>query len=321
MNMETLISVENVSRFYADHCAVDNISFTVNRGEVLGFLGPNGAGKTTTMQLICGVLTASRGAINIAGHDIIESPKQAKRHIGFLPEHPPLYPELSVDEYLAYAGRLRNINTEQLTGAVNKCKSRCGLVGIGHRLIKNLSKGYQQRVGIAQAIIHSPSIVILDEPTSGLDPIQIREIRQLIRELGGEHSVILSTHILPEVQTICDRVLIIHEGKLVMDQYLKELQQQDNDQQVRLAFRQPPDIGSIESVEGVHEVRPVDNREFIVTLALDSCAIDNLLQKSINDGWGLIRLVPESGTLEDMFIQLTQKDIQPPEQVVTVESE
>ena len=153
MNTETLISVEKISRYYADHCAVDNISFTVNRGEVLGFLGPNGAGKTTTMQLISGVLTASNGRITIAGYDIMDFPKQAKQHIGFLPEHPPLYPELTVDEYLVYAGRLRNIRSEQITESVNKCKSQCGLVDIGHRMIKNLSKGYQQRVGIAQAAL------------------------------------------------------------------------------------------------------------------------------------------------------------------------
>ncbi|MDZ7735068.1 MAG: ATP-binding cassette domain-containing protein [Gammaproteobacteria bacterium] len=223
MDREALINVDGVQRYYGDDCAVSDVSFEVHRGEVLGFLGPNGAGKTTTMQIITGALAANAGSVSICGHDILDQPRRARSHIGYLPEQPPLYTDLSVDEYLTYAGRLRGTARPVLRDAVLRSRERCGLKETGRRLIHNLSKGYQQRVGIAQAIIHSPSVVILDEPTIGLDPIQIREIRALIRELGRDHSVILSTHILPEVQSVCDRVLIINQGELVLDRQLSEL--------------------------------------------------------------------------------------------------
>ena len=199
------------------------MSFDAYRGEILGLLGPNGAGKSTTMQIICGVIAASNGSVNIVGHDIQDSPKYAKQNIGFLPEQLPLYNDLNVDEYLYYSAKLRGIEKANLKDVVTSTKKRCGLENTGSRLIQNLSKGYKQRVGIAQAIIHAPSIIILDEPTSGLDPKQILEIRKLMRELSKDHSIILSTHILSEVEAVCDRVLIINEGNIVLDRYLKEL--------------------------------------------------------------------------------------------------
>lgn len=217
MQSETLITVDRVTRRFGRHCAVADISFSVRRGEIVGFLGPNGAGKSTTMNMICGVLACSSGNISIAGHDILEAPKQAKQYLGYLPEKPPLYPDLSVDAYLEYCARLHRVNKHQMSTVVHSIKQRCGLSDAGHRLIGNLSRGYQQRIGIAQAIMHTPAVVILDEPTAGLDPNQIVEIRGLIRELGQDHSVVLSTHILPEVQGICDRVMIMHHGKLVLD--------------------------------------------------------------------------------------------------------
>ena len=220
---KTLISVNDLSRFYGQKCAIENVSFDAYRGEILGLLGPNGAGKSTTMQIICGVIAASNGSVNIEGHDIQDSPKYAKQNIGFLPEQLPLYNDLNVDEYLYYAAKLRGIEKANLKDVVTSTKKRCGLENTGSRLIQNLSKGYKQRVGIAQAIIHAPSIIILDEPTSGLDPKQILEIRKLMRELSKDHSIILSTHILSEVEAVCDRVLIINEGNIVLDRYLKEL--------------------------------------------------------------------------------------------------
>ena len=220
---KTLISVNDPSRFYGQKCAIENVSFDAHRGEILGLLGPNGAGKSTTMQIICGVIAASNGSVNISGHDIQDSPKYAKQNIGFLPEQLPLYNDLNVNEYLYYAAKLRGIEKANLKDVVTSTKKRCGLENTGSRLIQNLSKGYKQRVGIAQAIIHAPSIIILDEPTSGLDPKQILEIRKLMRELSKNHSIILSTHILSEVEAVCDRVLIINEGNIVLDRYLKEL--------------------------------------------------------------------------------------------------
>ncbi|MEC7875716.1 MAG: ATP-binding cassette domain-containing protein [Pseudomonadota bacterium] len=224
----TLISINGLSKFYGQKHAIEGVSFAVHQGEILGLLGPNGAGKSTTMQIICGVIAANSGSVNITGHDIIDAPKQAKQNIGFLPEQLPLYGDLTVDEYLFYSAKLRGIKKQSLNDQIISCKRRCGLENTGARLIQNLSKGYKQRVGIAQAIIHMPPIIILDEPTSGLDPKQILEIRELMRELSKDHSIIISTHILSEVEAICDRVIIINEGNIVLDQYLKELLACDN---------------------------------------------------------------------------------------------
>ena len=219
------VSAKDLSRSYGSRSAVRNIGFELRQGEVLGLLGPNGAGKTTTLQMLAGCLAPSTGAIEICGINLLEHPREAKALLGYLPEIPPLYRELTVDEYLRLAARLHRVPKDEIAAAVNKTEQRCGLSKVGKRLVGNLSKGYQQRVGIAQAIVHNPRVVILDEPTVGLDPIQIREIRSLIRELGGEHSVILSTHILPEVESVCDRIQIMNQGKLVFGGDMAELKQ------------------------------------------------------------------------------------------------
>jgi ABC-2 type transport system ATP-binding protein len=310
MGKESLIEVEQVSRYYGEHLAATNISFTVNRGDILGFLGPNGAGKTTTMEIISGVLAASSGKVRIAGHDISFEARQAKQHIGFLPERPPLYPDLCVDEYLQYCARLRHLSTNKLTKAVAECKARCGLEDVGSRLINNLSKGYQQRVGIAQAVIHTPSVIILDEPTSGLDPIQIMEIRELIRELGQDHSVILSTHILPEVQSVCNRVLIINDGSLVLDQDLNCLYQDSHrPQHIKIALRTPPDISELLSLEGIEVVDAVDNQHFLLTCNPQSDVAEIIVQQAVSCNWGLYEMIPESDSLEATFMRLTRGDV------------
>jgi ABC-2 type transport system ATP-binding protein len=210
-----------LSRYYSDHCAVDHLDVRLQKGEVLGLLGPNGAGKSTTMQMLTGNLAPSAGEIRINGIDLLDEPRKAKQQIGYLPEQPPVYRDLTVDEYLNYCARLRNVPAKDRKEAVERARERCGLQDVNKRLIGNLSKGYRQRVGIAQAILHNPAVVILDEPTVGLDPIQIREIRSLIRELGQEHGIILSTHILPEVQAVCDRVQILNHGKTVFNDTLE----------------------------------------------------------------------------------------------------
>jgi ABC-2 type transport system ATP-binding protein len=210
-----MIEVENLHKHFGSKVAVDGVSFTVKKGEVLGFLGPNGAGKSTTMRMVTGYFRPTAGSISVGGVNMLEDPETAKRSIGYLPETPPLYRDLTVNEFLQLAGRLHRIPKKELAAAVDSARQRCGIADVGQRLIGALSKGYQQRVGIAQAIIHNPDVVILDEPTVGLDPNQIRDIRALIRELGGAHSVILSTHILPEVEQVCSRVQIIHKGQLV----------------------------------------------------------------------------------------------------------
>jgi gliding motility-associated transport system ATP-binding protein len=221
------LSVQNLSRNYGGHTAVHDVNLQLMQGEVLGLLGPNGAGKTTTMQMLTGNLAPSAGCIKICGVDLLERPREAKTHLGYLPEIPPLYQEMTVDEFLRFVAKLHQINSQNIQVALDSAKQRCGLSDRGAHLINTLSKGYQQRVGIAQAIIHNPDIIILDEPTVGLDPNQMREIRELIRELGASSSVILSTHILSEVESVCDRVNIMHQGQLVLDETLSGLKEKD----------------------------------------------------------------------------------------------
>jgi len=303
---EAPVQVENLSRYYQNHRAINHLSFTLNAGEVLGFLGPNGAGKSTTMQVISGNLAPSEGEVSIAGYDIIETPREAKRHLGYLPEHPPLYPEASVDEYLRYCARLHRIPRQQLSAAVDRVKAQCGLEESGRRQIGNLSKGYQQRVGIAQAIIHNPPVVILDEPTVGLDPIQIREIRDLIRSLGSEHSVILSTHILSEVQATCDRVQIIRAGELIYNASTKSLNQ-GHEVSVRVALRKTVTPETLGEITGVDEVESLGDGRFRLFFAADANP-DELVTRAVEQQWGLYELIPEQQSLEDLFIELTQHE-------------
>tara|TARA_R110002073_G_scaffold286902_2_gene451596 strand:- start:676 stop:1428 length:753 start_codon:yes stop_codon:yes gene_type:complete len=220
------LSAQNLCRDFSSFSAVRGISLELKRGEVLGFLGPNGAGKTTTMRMLTGNLAPSAGSIEICGVDLLDKPRAAKAHIGYLPEVPPLYREMTIDEYLKFAARIHRVNHQEVLTALDRVKKRCGLADQGKFLISMLSKGYQQRVGIAQAIIHDPDVIILDEPTVGLDPNQMREIRTLIQELGSTSSVILSTHILSEVESVCDRVQIMHQGCMVFNDTLAGLQQQ-----------------------------------------------------------------------------------------------
>lgn len=305
MATETLVEVKDLSRFYGNLPAVKNISFSVAKGEVLGFLGPNGAGKTTTMQIITGNLAPSAGSICIAGHDLLEDPQAAKAVIGYLPEQPPVYRELTVDEYLDYAAALNRIPRPQRLGARDAAKQKCGLTEVGRRLIGNLSKGYQQRVGIAQAIIHMPPVVILDEPTVGLDPIQIREIRDLIQELGQEHSVILSSHILPEIQMTCSRVQIINKGEMVMSDSIDGLQQHLSSASVTVALRTPPAMSELETLAGVQKV--VQEKEgylrFFFEKGQDST--DAIVSAAVQNNWGLTELRPGRVSLEDIFMELT----------------
>lgn len=218
---------QNLCREYGHYTAVDHVNLQLQRGEVLGLLGPNGAGKSTTMRMLTGILAPSKGSIQICGVDLLDEPIAAKAHLGFLPEIPPLYPDLTVDEYLRLAAKLHRVPKHTVSAALANVKQRCGLSDCGRRLINTLSKGFQQRVGLAQAIIHNPDVIILDEPSVGLDPNQMREIRQLIRELGKSSSVILSTHLLSEVESICDRVQIMHKGQVVFNQSISELQHRD----------------------------------------------------------------------------------------------
>jgi ABC-2 type transport system ATP-binding protein len=304
MQKDMLVHVEHLSRYYGHTRAVDDVSFDLAKGDVLGFLGPNGAGKTTTMQVITGNLAPGAGRVAVHGIDLLDEPKRAKREIGYLPEQPPLYRELTVDEYLRYCARLNRIPREHIRTALGTAKERCGLEGVSHRLIGNLSKGYQQRVGIAQAIIHTPAVVILDEPTVGLDPIQIREIRALIRELGKEHGIILSTHILPEVQATCNRVQIIHQGRLVFADSIAGLEQRLTATSLVAAFHAAPHPDTLARLPGVSGAEPLgDGRVRLHFVDTDPSEV--LIQQAVANRWRLHEIAPERRTLEQIFIDLT----------------
>ena len=306
--MSSLIEVNNVSRHFGEHCAVDDVSFSLNQGEILGFLGPNGAGKSTTMKMICGNLAPSVGEIKIHGYDILEQPKLAKAELGFLADTPPLYTDLTVDEYLQYCAKLRGLKAGAITTSVTEGKDNCGLADMGHRLIANLSKGYQQRVGIAQAILHKPSVIILDEPTVGLDPIQILEIRQLIRQLGQQHSVILSTHILPEVQQSCSRVQIIHHGKLVLNESIDSLNNRMSSSSLLVKFKRPVDISMLKSLSDITDITETSDNQFRIQHGQHKNPAETIANLAVNENWGLLELTPETHNMEQIFLSLTQAE-------------
>jgi len=310
---QILLQVDELSRFYGPLQAVRGISFSVRQGEVLGFLGPNGAGKTTTMQMLTGNLAPSTGRVTVAGHDLLEDPRAAKAAVGYLPEQPPVYRELTVDEYLEYCAALNRIERRQRVAAREAAKEKCGLTQVGRRLIGNLSKGYQQRVGIAQAIIHLPPVIILDEPTAGLDPIQIREIRHLIRDLGREHSVILSTHILPEVQSICNRVQIIKQGALVLNDTIEGLAQQMQSSMLTARFRRTPDPDALAALPGLRRTERLDDGSLRLYHEPAADPAEALVRLSVERDWGLTALIPQQASLEDIFVELTTEESAPAE--------
>ncbi|MEK7990870.1 MAG: ATP-binding cassette domain-containing protein [Thiotrichaceae bacterium] len=308
MSEQTLIAVKHLSRYYGGLCAVNNISFEVKRGQILGFLGANGAGKSTTMQMLAGALAPTTGEIIIAGYDLLDYPLQAKSAVGYLPEQPPLYQEMLVNEFLTFCARLHHIPRAEIHDAVERAIILCGLEKVYKRLIGNLSKGFQQRVGIAQAIIHSPSVVILDEPTVGLDPIQMREIRHLIIELGQEHSVILSTHILPEVQAVCNHVQIIHQGQLLFSDTIEGLFAQIKGESLQIGLQRPPALTELKQIQGVEDIEQIDNNRLRIWHQPEHNPAENIVLKSVADNWGLFELIPEQQSLEQIFVNLTTED-------------
>lgn len=305
-----LLSAKSLSRSYGPQQAVNQLDFELYRGEVLGFLGPNGAGKSTSMKMLSGNLAPNQGEIIINGFDLLSQPKLAKAHIGYLPEQPPLYRELSVFEFLSFCARINQIPSAKRKSAVETAIERCGLNNVKKRLIGNLSKGYQQRVGIAQAIVHLPAVVILDEPTSGLDPIQIREIRQLIKDIAQEHSVILSTHILPEVQMLCNRVKIINQGSLVFNDTTEALQQQMQSSSLLATLESPPSIETLEQIHGVNTVTALSNTRFKIQYQPAHNPTQRFLQSAITHQWQLTELSPEQHSLEDVFMNIIQQETQ-----------
>ncbi|MBL4851935.1 MAG: ATP-binding cassette domain-containing protein [Gammaproteobacteria bacterium] len=318
MNKQVLVSVDKVGRRYGDLSAVHEVSFYLNRGEVLGFLGANGAGKSTTMNMLCGVLAPTQGTIKIAGHDIIKEPIKAKSRLGYLPEQPPLYRDLSVDEYLDYCARLRRVPAAKRRQRISEIKQRCGLGKVGRRIIGQLSKGYQQRVGIAQAIVHLPDVIVLDEPTVGLDPVQIREIRSLIRELAQDHGIILSTHILPEVQAICDRVQILDHGRIVFADDIAALSAYMASTTLLLAVRKEPNLDALLAIEGVVAVQCVGAGCFQLEIDEKNNPAERVAQYAVENQLGLYQLTPQQTDLEQVFVDITTNDnALPPERTLS----
>ncbi len=307
MSTEALIKATALNRYYAKYHAVNDVHLSIHKGEVLGLLGPNGAGKSSTMQMLTGNLSPSSGEIIINGVSLIDEPETAKRSIGYLPEQPPVYRDMTPREYLFYCAALHDVAKGQRKAIVNEAMERCGLQTVPDKLIGNLSKGYQQRVGIAQAILHKPDVVILDEPTVGLDPIQIRQIRDLIRELGNDHSVILSTHILPEVQAVCDRVQIIHQGKTVFSDSFNAMANAERASELIVAFNQSIDKNKLDNIDGVSSVEALENNKYLLKGGekIDSADVFKL---AIENNWELIELTPKTETLEQIFMNLVHTD-------------
>jgi ABC-2 type transport system ATP-binding protein len=306
------ISVKNLTKKYQTQRAVDNISFEVKTGEVLGFLGPNGAGKTTTMKIITGFMAPTDGDVTINGISVLEEPEKVKQLIGYLPESNPLYQDMPVLEYLEFIAELQNVPKDKIKSQIAKMVKVCGLNVEKHKKINELSKGYKQRVGLAQALIHEPEILILDEPTTGLDPNQIVEIRNLIREIGREKTVILSTHILPEVEATCDRILIINEGKIVADGTSESLRKQAQGQEVlRVEISEADDkdkvITTIQGLETVSMVDPVKDTDFtfLVNSNDGMSSKKSIFEMCVKNNWILTELTPIETKLEDIFRDLT----------------
>jgi ABC-2 type transport system ATP-binding protein len=321
-----MIKVTELTKKYARNVAVDHISFEVQKGEIVGFLGPNGAGKTTTMRMLTCFLPPSAGSATVAGFDVLEQPLEVKKRIGYLPETPPLYPEMDTTEYLTFVGKLKGLTGGELRQRIDYVCERCAIADVRHKLLGKLSKGYRQRVGLAQAIIHNPDVLILDEPTAGLDPKQINETRDLIKSLAGDHTIILSTHILPEVEQTCQKVIIINRGKLVATDSVQNLQSRARGAEsvvVEVAGRN----GNLESatvqrrleqIAGVSRVickESQPNRNSFEVESQKGFLRGDLARAVVEAGWDLNELRPAAMSLEEIFLQLTGEEADQAEKV------
>jgi ABC-2 type transport system ATP-binding protein len=296
-----MIEVEHLNKRYGDFTALSDVSFQVGRGEVVGFLGPNGAGKSTTMRILCGCIGASSGHARIAGHDVLNAPNEVKRKVGFLPEVPPLYPSMTVEDYVSFAASLKGVANP--SAATDKTLGRVGLSDVRGRVISQLSKGYRQRVGLAQALVHDPEVLVLDEPTSGLDPAQRREIRDLLTELAaGERTVILSTHVLAEIEAVCERVVIINHGRVVTTDSIAALAASNH--RVRLRVARPDDafLPALHAVEGVGTIQGDADGTWLVSASHD--VRERIAAAAVP--FGLLEL-GAGQNLEDIYLQLTSE--------------
>ena len=306
-----MVEIRNLTKTYGPYQAVQNISFTVKKGEVVGFLGPNGAGKTTTMKMITGYMAPTSGSISIGGCDVFDDPIEAKRKMGYLPETPPVYGDMTVAAYLDFVARLKGVEKNRVKQMVDRAIEKTDLGSVSHRLIQNLSKGYRQRVGISQALVSDPEVLILDEPTVGLDPRQVAEVRDLIRELRGQHTVILSTHILPEVQAACERIIIINKGQIVAQDTLAGLaDRMTASGRVHLRVVTPSEslVSALRLVPGVKAVFTSSAGLYQIDTDGTKDIAQKLASQAVTSGSGLLELREESLNLEDIFLKLTTSE-------------
>lgn len=308
-----MIEVTGLSKRYGALQALSDVSFTVPKGQIVGFLGANGAGKTTTMDIMCGCIGADAGSAKIAGFDVTEQPIEAKRRLGYLPDVAPLHTEMRVEDFVTYAAKVHRLPRDKVKPRVAETIERLSLGDVRNRLVGNLSKGFRQRVALAQAIVHDPEVLVLDEPTEGLDPKQISQIRELIRSLAGHHTIILSSHILSEVQNTCDHIIIVHKGRVVQQgSYAELVQQMESGRLYRLRVGQGADrlVQALSSVEGVVAPKVVgqahEEIEFGLTKASSDHALDLVARRVIDGGFGLRELAIKTKSLEEVFFQLTQ---------------
>jgi ABC-2 type transport system ATP-binding protein len=309
-----MIKVEQLTKKYAGVTGIDQISFEVGKGEIVGFLGPNGAGKTTTMRILASYMPASSGRATVAGFDVFSESLKARRHLGYLPESVPLYHDMRVNEYLRYRGALKALSGKRLKNRIGVIKELCGLREVGRKKIAGLSKGFRQRVGLAEAMIHEPDLLILDEPTIGLDPNQIRHVRELIKSLGERHTILLSTHILSEVEATCSRVIIINRGRIEASDTPENLVNQLRTSgllrlEVKSGSEDP--VPHLEEIAGVREVRAVSNGEwrcFEIRIEANSDPREQIFQLAVGRKWVIRELSKERATLEDAFVELTHMD-------------
>lgn len=308
-----MIEIQNLTKEYGKIKAVDNISFTVQKGEILGFLGPNGAGKSTTMNILTGFISSTSGTVKVAGYDVLENPVEIKKHIGYLPEHPPLYLDMTVSEYLDFCADLKRVPTKEWKSQKTDIMELVKVTHVSHRLVKNLSKGYKQRVGLAQALVGTPEVLILDEPTVGLDPKQIAEIRKLIKALGKNHTIILSSHILPEVSAVCDRVVIIDKGKIAAIDTPENLSKKLADfSRFTVTVAGPENrvkdaLSSIYGVKYLETGSKIKDNEFsyIIEADKDIDVRKPMFNQLAQLGYPILELKSLNLTLEDIFLQLT----------------
>lgn len=308
-----MIEIQHVTKRYGSKLAVNDATFTINKGEILGFLGRNGAGKTTTMNIITGYISASSGTVLLDGYDILADPREVKRRIGYLPEIPPLYPDMTVNEYLRFVCAIKDVKRSQRTAHLNDITDLVGLGEVRGRLIRNLSKGYRQRVGMAQALVGNPEVVILDEPTVGLDPGQILEVRRMIRQLGEDHTIVLSSHILPEVADVCDRLVIIHQGKIVAEDSLEHLTHAEGGSRklrLRIAGPETEVLQALRETDGVQQADSLGSREkdsfdFLLQGEADVDIRREVFNRMAERGYPILIQRPVDLELEDVFLQLT----------------